>query len=312
MPGAEVFFEDWSVSYGAPYLVDADDAPADVRLVEDGDDVVRFHGPFPRLTSTPVAFVDGVRRGEAVLYLSTDDGFARGLAGAHGTGAVLCDGGATPRFDRCAVRRLVVWGSGQRAELPAVPGGWSWQPFSTGASGPAAPLVALQRRMREAEGRLAEDLCEEGWLTVVDGPLNYVRSRDVPVVGYVKTHGQPLLAPEHHARVPELAAGQRTSLFLKRPDIYSAYLRLTDRSARSGPWAGVVRVELPSSVGIAAASRAADRVAAMLPAFAGVAHVDPRAPQNLQPVGALERELRHRLGDLGLAVRAVRAAVSAA
>jgi hypothetical protein len=39
-------------------------------------------------------------------------------------------------------------------------------------------------------------------------------------------------------------------------------------------------------------------------------HIDPRAPQNLVPIGALERELRHRMGDPGLVYRALRLAVS--
>jgi hypothetical protein len=41
-----------------------------------------------------------------------------------------------------------------------------------------------------------------------------------------------------------------------------------------------------------------------------VRHRDPRAPQNLQPVGALERQLRHLLGPADYAARAVRDAVA--
>jgi hypothetical protein len=171
-------------------------------------------------------------------------------------------------------------------------------------------LADLQRRMREAEGRLAEQICDAGYLTVVDGPLNFVRSRDVPVAGLVKTHHQRLLPVEHHLRVPELGAGQRTSLFRVRADVYSCYLRLAPRAANSGPWSGIVRLEFPASTGLDEARRVADGAAALLPRFAGVPHVDPRAPQNLQPTGALERHLRHLLGDAGLALRAVRAAVN--
>jgi hypothetical protein len=43
---------------------------------------------------------------------------------------------------------------------------------------------------------------------------------------------------------------------------------------------------------------------------ASQAHLDPRAPQNLVPIGALERELRHRMGDPGLVYRALRAVVA--
>jgi hypothetical protein len=53
----------------------------------------------------------------------------------------------------------------------------------------------------------------------------------------------------------------------------------------------------------------ADRSAAVLPLVASEAHIDPRAPQNLVPIAALERDLRHRMGDRGLVYRALREAV---
>ena len=49
--------------------------------------------------------------------------------------------------------------------------------------------------------------------------------------------------------------------------------------------------------------------AALLPRTASEPHIDPRAPQNLVPVAALERELRRRMGDRGLVFRAIRSAV---
>ena len=64
-----------------------------------------------------------------------------------------------------------------------------------------------------------------------------------------------------------------------------------------GPWHGIVRLEVPQSAGLADTIRVVDLVAAIVPRYAGVAHCDPRAPQNLQPVGALEKRLRHELGD---------------
>ena len=93
-------------------------------------------------------------------------------------------------------------------------------------------------------------------------------------------------------------------------EVYSCYLRLAEPSGDGGPWYGIVRVEFPCSAGIAAVAAEADRMAGSLPQYSSLPHTDPRAPQNLQPIGALERDLRHRLGDPGLAVRAVRAAVA--
>ena len=311
-PGT-VFVEDWAATYGSPYLVQPDEPMhADVELVEDGDRVVAHPG-VATAQEAKIAFVDGVRRGEASLYQfrPATGAVAHGVAGGHACGAVLGGDGRTLRFGETRVRRLVIWGSGLGGVLPPVRGGWAWIPASVASSAPDAPLKELQTRMREDEGRLAEDLCETGYLVVIDGPLNFVRSRDLPVVGYVKTHYRALLPEEHHSRIPELQAGERTSLFRLGADRYSCYLRLTTRSPTSSPWFGIVRLEVPQSSGLSAAIEVTNHVAGAIPRFAGAAHRDPRAPQNLQPIGALEKHLRHLLGHAGLAARAVREAVDA-
>ncbi len=310
---SQVFVEEWAASYGSPYLIVPDDEPAAAVLVEDGADFVAHTPDEAAPLTRPLAFIDGVRRGDASLYQQDEDTglLARGIAGTHACGAVTIEPGQRPNFAREQVTRLVIWGSGLNGTLPTQPGGWNWQSGCVDSDEPDAPLQELQQRMRQAEGRLAETMCEDGYLTIVDGPLSYVRSRDLPVVGYVKTHSRSLLATEHHLRVPELSAGQRTSLFALGADRYSAYLRLAPVSASYGPWTGIVRIEIPQSSGLDAAVAVADAVAANVPRFAGIAHRDPRAPQNLQPVAALEKHLRHLLGDGGLAKRAVRESVAA-
>jgi hypothetical protein len=311
-----IFVEDWQATYGSPYLVLPEDyGLARVEIVEDGGEL-RFHdSKRTKAQGGTIAFVDGVRRGEASLYRhnAKTGALARGIAGSHASGAVLAGDGRPATFAHERVRRLVIWGSGlgsDQGELPPVPGGWSWEVRSIADSLPDAPLRELQTRMREEEGRLAEELAAAGHLVVVDGPLNFVRSRDLPVVGYVKTHHRALLSPDRHRRIPELEPGSRTSLFTLGDDRYSCYLRLTRSTALSGPWAGIVRIEIPQSAGLAKAVGTADQVALAVPRFAGVPHRDPRAPQNLQPVGALESHLRRLLGDSRLAVRAVRDAAA--
>lgn len=309
-----IFVEDWAASYGPSYLVQAEE-PDDHRAlpVEDGSEVRTHPGRPAAAGDGPVAFVDGVRRGEASLFHSdprTGTG-VRGVAGAHACGAVLVADEERPVFGETRIHRLLIWGGGLRGDLPPVAGGWAWEsgpPVSD--MNPDAPLRALQNRMREAEGQLAEALAKAGYLTVVDGPLNFVRSRDQPVVGYIKTHHRALLEPLQHNGIPHLAAGERTSLLRLGEDRYTTYLRLVPRSPTSSPWAGIVRLEIPQSTGLDAAVAVADRVAGLLPRFAGIPHRDPRAPQNLQPIGALESHLRHLLGDPGLAARAVREAVA--
>ena len=307
-----VFVEDWGATYGPAYLVAPDDAGSQsAKLVEDVDDMVAHDGVPPRPEVLRLAFVDGVRRGEASLWQedSATGRSARGVAGGHACGSVLVTSTGI-EFGEARIRRLVIWGSGLGGRLPEIAGGWAWEVASIAEQHPDAPLKELQIRMRQEEGRLAEAVCAQGYLTVVDGPLNFVRSRDLPVVGYVKTHYRALLDPANHRRITSLGPGQRTSLFSLGEDRYSCYLRLTPVGATSSPWSGIVRIEVPQSAGLTEAIRVVDLVAGSVPRFSGVAHRDPRAPQNLQPIGALERHLRHRLGSPGLAARAVREAVA--
>lgn len=308
-----MFVEDWAAAYGSPYLVkESDEADLRGRLVEDGEDLVA-HSPLPAEGAPgAIAFVDGVRRGEAALSdLDPITGaLARAVAGTHACGAVVGEPGGTLAFDEVRVNRMLIWGSGIHRELPAIKGGWEWAARSVDNDAPDAPLQELQRRMRQEEGVVAEEQAARGRLVIVDGPLNFVRSRDLPVVGYIKTHYRALLPPEQHRRIAGLKPMERTSIFSLGQDRYSCYLRLVPSTRLSGPWSGIVRLEVPQSTGLRVAVQTMSRVAAMIPRYAGVPHRDPRAPQNLQPVGALERELRHRMGDPGLAYRAVRAAVA--
>ena len=80
------------------------------------------------------------------------------------------------------------------------------------------------------------------------------------------------------------------------------------RAAEGRPAGGLVRCEIDADVNPTEAARVATRVSATLPRYASARHKDPRAPQNLYPIGGLERELRRRLGDKEMAMRALRRA----
>jgi len=303
---AGLHFEDWAATYGSPYLID-EDAPADdAVLVEPEDPFARTPVAAP---AAELAFVDGVRRLEALVYhRDTAGGLARGVVGAHACGAVIVRAGERPAFHRLRTERLIVMGAGERQALAPVTG-YRWAAHAVGSTHPEAPVQEFQRRMRTSEARLAETLSAEGWLTIVDGPLYNVRTLDEPVIGYVKTHLQRRLPAELHARVPELASGQRTPLFLARQS-YSAYVRIAPPGPYASPWAGVVRIEVPESRGLDHARLLADVVTCTLGRFSGVAYKDPRAPQNLLPISALESHLRHRLGPADRAARAVRLSIA--
>jgi hypothetical protein len=305
-----VFCGEWAPTYGNPYLeVPAAPTDADVARVVEDDGILRARGVHGS-PDKALVFVDGVRRMEAYLTAERSGTAVRGVSGAHGVGAVVCVPGHVPAFERCASRRYLVWEGGRDLGLAPHRMGFAWEIDSI-APGTDTPAEArLQGLMRDAERALAEDLAQDDRLVVLDGPLSRVRTQGRRVVGYVKTHHRIPLDAGGRAVVATLTAGQRTSLFLPRDDVYSTYVRLpTNRPA--GVWGATVRLEIPTHVGVRDAAILADLATALLPRYAGVGHVDPRAPQNLQPVAALERHLRHGLGDVALAVRAVREAVAA-
>ena len=275
---------EWVPSYGDPH-----------ELSESGQSAeIWEHAQLEALDCPPqplaLAFVDGVRRGEAVLYLKEHTA----LAAAFGVGSVLPGG----RFGPSLIAR--VFARHPQVELPAQAGGWSWSSLDVPAE--MEPELAVHKAMREAEARLAAQL-EQEWV-ILDGPL----SAPLPAgIGYVKTQARTLLEPEQEQRLSLLQPGQRSSLF-RLGEKQACYVRLAPLRGPSHPYFALVRLEVFGEAEWA--RQRLHRVAGALPAYAGVAHIDPRAPQNLQPIAAMEKDLRRRLGDAGLALRAVRAAVA--
>jgi uncharacterized protein len=175
----------------------------------------------------------------------------------------------------------------------------------TVGSAPEDLWIAIQQRMGLLEGQVSARLGTSG-LVVVDGPLSHHRQVE-GAVGYVKTQHVHHLPTEVRGILRELPVGRRTPVFLVGGvhRVFSWYLRL---SAEGGPLSGVVRCEVDAAGEVHRAVAVADRVTATLPRFASHEHKDPRAPQNLYPIGGLERELRRRLGDPLLLYRALRRA----
>jgi hypothetical protein len=174
--------------------------------------------------------------------------------------------------------------------------------------------LGVTQRMSELEVELANRWRErsnvEDDLLVVDGPLRG-RTHLARTVGYVKTHQKSYLQAEQAAVIGALGPGQRSPVFGMGTswERRSWYLRLP--GATRAPWAGVVRLECSADLAVEEAVALADVTASVLPALASVPHKDPRAPQNLVPIGGLERQLKHRLGDAGLLYRSLRGSLAA-
>jgi hypothetical protein len=256
-----------------------------------------------------VAFVDGVRRVDARLTI--DDPAAGPVPGLCGTFAV----GAV-RWHRNEIRSVVgdervqrwaVLAGGRPEIFPVVDLQPPYDTVTIADRDGDALLHTLQTRMRAAEGRLAVAIAGDAFV-VADGPLNELGPAEV--VGVVKSHRVSYLTPEHAAVIGALGAGQRTPLFaIKDFGRYSWYVRLA-MVPGGHSWSGIVRCEASAHLSLPDVVTIADRSAALLPMVASEPHLDPRAPQNLVPIGALERQLRHRMGDPGLVYRALRAAVA--
>jgi hypothetical protein len=172
--------------------------------------------------------------------------------------------------------------------------------------------LALQRRVTELEVNLAVRYRAEAGtddLLLVDGPLRG-RTHLPRTVGYIKTHHTAYLPAPQAGVVSTLRPGQRTPVFLMGTSWrrHAWYLRLPVQSAT--PWAGIARCEAGADVDPDEVIKLADAIALVLPSLAGIDYKDPRAPQNLVPIGGLERLLRHRLGDPRLLYRSLRVAAT--
>jgi hypothetical protein len=216
---------------------------------------------------------------------------------------VRCNGGA--RVVAAEVRRGVF--TGIDAE-PVETSMGRYEIMTTKGSTPEELWLGIQERMGDLEGQVAESQAGAA-LVVVDGPLSHRRHLE-GAVGYVKTQHVQYLPDELRATLAGLPVGYRTPLFLTTTSWsrFSWYLRLANGT---GPAGGLVRCEVKADMTVAEAARMAHLVSATLPRYASARHKDPRAPQNLYPIGGLERELRRRLGDRDLAMRALRVAAAA-
>ena len=197
----------------------------------------------------------------------------------------------------------------------------SYQAHHVAGGTAGVPLMArlsqaLQRRLADVEVAAAaaarSAIHDHGTpvdddLLIIDGPLRG-RQHLPRALGYIKSHLTTYLPPELNALVGRLTPGQRTPVFLMGTswDRHSWYLRLP--GPPGSPWAGIVRVECAADLPIAEVIRLANLSQSTLGRFASAAYKDSRAPQNLYPIGGLERELRHRLGDPQLLYRALREA----
>ncbi|MEZ0348589.1 MAG: DNA double-strand break repair nuclease NurA [Thermus sp.] len=231
----------------------------------------------------PLYFLDGKERAEGLVA----EGRRLALLGCVAAGAVVFEGGRM-RLLPPLVRRV---GVGLSEALRA--GELLYEPFPVEGEG----IYALQEGLRRARANLEAEVASglSGGLLVVDGPVRL--RREAPILGYIKTHWARYLPPEKEALLHRLAPGERSPLFRIRRkglELASWYLRLPLPPEGVRPTeAGLLRLETPLE---GPYERLAALSVSLFPALASHPVKDPRAPQNLTPVGGLERELGRRMG----------------
>jgi len=266
--------------------------------------------PAPRLPGT-VLFLDGVRRIDARIWVhGSNPQPAPGIAASIAAGLVCCDGAA--RIADVSVERGLFTAAREATDI--ITRSARYPARLTDSPRLDQLSLALQQRLANAEVQLALTFRAQhpdgDDLLVVDGPLRGRTHLD-RTVGYIKTHHAAYLPAEQAAVIAALVPGQRTPAFTMGTSWRrnSWYLQLP--GIPGVPWSGVVRLECSAELPPAEVPLLADLTARLLPPLASTPHKDPRAPQNLVPIGGLERELRHRLGDQQLLYRALRSAAMA-
>lgn len=256
-------------------------------------------------------FLDGVRRIDARVWVHGQDAQpAPGIAASYAAGLVCLTG--TARIADVAVERGLFTAAADATDIDSRHARYVAR--KAAGPGPDQLSLALQQHLSETEVQLAllfrATHPDTDDLLFVDGPLRGRTHLD-RTIGYVKTHHTTYLPAEQAAVVGALRPGQRTPAFTMGTSWRrnSWYLRLP--GAGDAPWAGVVRLECSADLMLPEVRRLANLSALLLPPLASSPHKDPRAPQNLVPIGGLERELRRRLGDQQLLYRSLRSAAAA-
>lgn len=305
--GYRVRIDPWAADYdGAAGVLEAEAPDAVVDAAVEG---IPWQAVRPVAGDRPhLAFVDGVRRIDCRAVIEQGQRHHFALFGSFAVGATLANDHARVVAERVA--RVLACGGGFRPEPVTLRLGgtdWPYRPETVADDTPEGPLRGLQNAMRRAEAELAPDLLAQADAVFVDGPLSPL-GPDGAMVGYVKRLLRSYLPALEAGLLPRLQVGERTPLFLVQGaplDRYSWYQRIGSGRSIDTALAGVVRCEVAAALGLERARQLADLAAAQLPRFASDPIRDPRAPQNLHPIGALETWLRHRLGDALLLRRAL-------
>ena len=302
-----VTLDPWSVDYGSAVGFEEEtpdeDSSFEVDPFVETQEWSSAISPAAIPLPDSVAFVDGVQRVE--YWARVDDGEAalsNAVFASVAVGAVVSRAGQATMSCEHTQRVFGVAGT-VRAEPMVVRSGKNelvYQVERAKELGQRAAYQAIAIVRRDLEHLCVQKMLSNHPLVIADGRLDRPEASDNQLVGVAKTLHQLYLKGEQRALIARIGSGERTPIFQISDSWgsrYSWFLRLPYTRRIHHSYAGIVRLEVPMASS-QAPSTVADMLTHNLPRFASRPEHDPRAPQNLLPVGALEKRLRHELGDV--------------
>ncbi|MDP9238462.1 MAG: hypothetical protein M3P30_13895 [Chloroflexota bacterium] len=284
------------------------------KVVDDAVEMATWRALAPERPATipRIVFVDGVQQLEARVSAEGEGWPTPGIVASIAAGAICPSNGAAVLHAQ--VERRIILANGRQPSplsIQAQSGVFHYRPTASAGDDPNGLQMTLGDLRARLETEVVREILDEGAdLVVVDGRLPPVTASNA--VGLIKTpHRLPLTSDEHVDVLMRLKTGERSPVFTRQRSsrkFYSWFICLRTPAAGDLASSGLALLEMDDTTPAAEAFRVADITASVLPSYASTPVRDARAPQNLLPVGQLERQLRHRLGDPELRLRLLRRA----
>lgn len=313
--------DSWNADYDLPVAISPEMAAEAVEL---DVETTRWQPRLPVATNLPVRvlFVDGRRRVDARFVGRRGNEPLYGAFVTIAAGGVLVD---RERQTSCCpdepfVRRAIACGGNSApppVSLPSLHGlrnPLRYEESLTGENNdPGTPHALALDAMRRLEIEFADGWTHDPNLLVIqDGNLISSQQKGT-ILGYVKTLQKTYLHGDRAAILWQLAPGERTPVFAigqagSRGQRWSWYVKSGQKTLADAYHGlhGVVRLEVTANhVPLERAVEVADWSCHLVPQYASQPLHDPRAPQNLMPIGALEKHLGRQMGNRLLIQRCI-------
>jgi len=320
----KVSFDSWKLLSLDNHVLEESTEIGDVNIETDFWKPIKGYIPDKyKKENLRIAFVDGVRRTENVVYIEDtyNPVVVEGAFVSIGAGALVLTYGRVNSLEESLRKYKVERYFLLRDNLDV------GQPFLRLRTQAGVLEFKVEKANKELSPYVNElmanlelDIAQAVYsgkladIMITDGTLHYVaKVKRLPFVGYVKKHRKLYVYPEHIEILRQLKVGERTPLVLihSQPTIdgkntshldkFTWYVKLRDGEGISS----IARLEVPADIGVEEAIEIANLTTYLVPKFASTEFNDKRAPQNLIPIKYLESFLRRRLGSQSLIRRLI-------